>query len=209
MPWFFWLFPLAFAVHNIEEALFLPGWSKSAGRFHKPVGEFEFVFALVVLTTASVVITVLAGSAGKQTLPSYLFFAFNFGMLVNVFYPHLTATIVLKRYCPGLFTGVLFLVPTTGYLLLYGLTITMFCFRCFGSLLFHLLHWLSDLSRCFSQSAEVFKMRLRRPELEITCPSFATGQRRLERDSLRTHLPLAPVSIDPGETGRIGYLGLT
>jgi hypothetical protein len=118
-PWFFWLFPLTFAVHNIEEALFLPAWSKSAGRFHKPVGVFEFVFTLVVLTTASVIITVLAGSAGKQTLPSYLYFAFNFGMLVNVLYPHLTATIVLKKYCPGLSTGMLFLVPTTGYLLFY------------------------------------------------------------------------------------------
>ena len=41
-------------------------------------------------------------------------------MLLNVFYPHLIATVVLKKYCPGLITGILFLVPTTTYILIYG-----------------------------------------------------------------------------------------
>ena len=31
IPWFFWLFPVAFAIHNAEEALCLPAFSKSAG----------------------------------------------------------------------------------------------------------------------------------------------------------------------------------
>ena len=64
-PWFFWLVPLACALHNIEEALFLPAWAKSAGTFHKPVGVVEFVFAIVVLTTVEVVITILASFSGK------------------------------------------------------------------------------------------------------------------------------------------------
>jgi hypothetical protein len=120
LPWFFWLFPAAFAIHNIEEALWLPAWSKSAGRFHKPVATFEFVFALIVITAISVILTVLFYSAGKQSLASYLYFAFNFGMFFNVFVPHLAATIVLKKYCPGLLTGLLFLVPTTLFILWYG-----------------------------------------------------------------------------------------
>jgi hypothetical protein len=119
-PWFFWLFVAAFAFHNLEEALLLPAWTKAAGRFHKTVGTFEFVFALLVLTAASVVITVLFHSYGKQSLPAYLFFAFNFAMLVNVFFPHLAATIVLKKYCPGLLTGLLLVAPTTAFLLRYG-----------------------------------------------------------------------------------------
>lgn len=120
VPWLFWLFPLALAIHNVEEALWLPAWSKSAGRFHKPVGTFEFVFAAVVLTDLLVVVTILSGSSGKQGLVTYLFFAFNFIVLLNVFFPHLAATAVLKKYCPGLLTGILLIVPITGFLLLFG-----------------------------------------------------------------------------------------
>ena len=120
MPWIFWLFPIAFAIHNFEEALLLPDWSKSAGKFHKPVGSFEFVFALIILTLLSVVFTTAFYSEGSESPGAYLFFAFNLGMLANVFFPHLAATIALKKYCPGLLTGVLFLAPTTVSLLLYG-----------------------------------------------------------------------------------------
>ena len=120
IPWFFWLFPVAFAIHNIEEALWLPGFSKSAGKFHKPVNSFEFVFALIVLTLLSIIITFLFYQNGKQSITCYLYFAFNFGMLLNVVHPHLTATVVLKKYCPGLITGILFLIPCTTYILMYG-----------------------------------------------------------------------------------------
>jgi hypothetical protein len=120
IPWFFCLFPLAFTIHNIEEAIWLPAFSKSAGKFHKPVNTFEFVFALIIITLLSVIITILFYYNGRESLACYLFFAFNFGMLINIFYPHLVATILLKKYCPGLSTGILILIPTTSYNLFYG-----------------------------------------------------------------------------------------
>lgn len=120
MPWIFWAFPAVFAIHNIEEALWLPRFSQTAGKYHKPVGSFEFAFALVVLTVLATVITSALYATGRQSIPCYLFFAFNFGMLVNVFFPHLAATIALRRYCPGLATGIVLLAPTTVYLLWYG-----------------------------------------------------------------------------------------
>ena len=120
MPWFFWLFPIAFAIHNVEEAIWLPAWSKSAGRFHKPVGAFELIFALIVLTMLSLVFTAAFYLGGCRSAGAYLFFAFNLGMLVNVLFPHLAATIALKRYCPGLLTGVVVLSPTTVSVLLSG-----------------------------------------------------------------------------------------
>lgn len=131
VPWFFWLFPLAFAIHNIEEALWLPAWSQSAGRFHKSVGAFEFRFALIVLTILSIIITTVFYTTGRQTIGSYLFFAFNFGMLINVFVPHLAATIVLRRYAPGLLTGLILLLPTTSFLLWYGYVNEFFLFPMF------------------------------------------------------------------------------
>lgn len=118
--WIFWLFPIAVAIHNVEEAFFLPRWSESAGRFHTPVGKFEFRFAVVFLTLLSVIITTLFYMTSKQSFSCYLFFAFNLAMLLNVFFPHFAATIILKEYSPGLLTGLILLLPTTVYLLFYG-----------------------------------------------------------------------------------------
>lgn len=120
VPWFFWTFPVAFALHNIEEAIWIPRFSKSAGRYHTPVGAFEFRFALTILTLLAIVITLFFFRGGKESVSCYLFFAFNLGMFVNVFFPHLAATVALRKYCPGLLTGVLVLAPTTLSLLLYG-----------------------------------------------------------------------------------------
>ena len=127
-PWFFWLFPVAFAVHNLEEAIWLPAWSQSSGRYYRPVGRFELSFAAAVITAISVIITILFYSDGKQSLPCYLFFGFNFGMFANVFFPHLAATIALRKYCPGLLTALFFLLPTTSIVLSYGYKNEFFLF---------------------------------------------------------------------------------
>lgn len=118
--WIFWLFPAAFAIHNLEEAIWLPEFSKSAGKFHKPVNSFEFNFALFVLTLLSIIITFFFYFYGKESVAAYFYFAFNLGMLINVLYPHLIATILLRKYCPGLITGITLLVPVTTYILLSG-----------------------------------------------------------------------------------------
>lgn len=128
VPWIFWLFPIGFAIHNLEEAIYLPSWSESAGKFHKSVGAFEFRFAVIVLTVISVAITIGFYMTGKQSIACYLFFAFNFVMLLNVFFPHLAATIVLKKYCPGLLTGVTLLIPVTIYLLFFAYNNQFFSF---------------------------------------------------------------------------------
>jgi len=120
IPWIFWLFPVVFTIHNIEEAVWLPEFSKRAGRFCRPVARLEFVFAVACITALAAVITALFYLKGPESIPSYLFFAFNFVMLINVFVPHLAATIALRRYCPGLATGVLLLVPVTAGNLLVG-----------------------------------------------------------------------------------------
>lgn len=118
--WFFWLFIAAFIIHNTEEALYLPKWSKAAGKFHKPVGPFEFRFALLVITAIAFVITLYFCFNGKQSFACSLYFSFNFGMFLNVFFPHLAGTIVMKRYTPGLLTGVFLILPATSFILIYG-----------------------------------------------------------------------------------------
>lgn len=110
-----WLFPGAFALHNLEEALWLPDWSQSAGRLHPPVGAGEFRFALAVLTVGSVLLTALALRRGGRW---FLALAGLWGvMLLNIVFPHLLATLLLGRYAPGLGTGLLLILPVNVYLL--------------------------------------------------------------------------------------------
>jgi hypothetical protein len=51
------LFLLGFSLHNIEEALWLPQWSQNATRFHKPVSNNEFHFAVIMVTAIGYLFT--------------------------------------------------------------------------------------------------------------------------------------------------------
>ncbi|MFH1985782.1 MAG: HXXEE domain-containing protein [Pseudomonadota bacterium] len=66
------LFALAVTLHNLEEALLLPTWSRSAGRWHHPVGAREFRFAVAVLTVFAYVTVYLAAVGGKESVGAYL-----------------------------------------------------------------------------------------------------------------------------------------
>jgi hypothetical protein len=64
-----WLFALGVVAHNAEEALFLPDWSKRAGRWHAPVRKAPFRFAVVVL---SVAVLLAAWLASEMTFKALL-----------------------------------------------------------------------------------------------------------------------------------------
>ena len=112
-----WFFVAAVAVHNAEEAIWLPGWSRTAGRWHQTVGSREFRFALAVLTLLAAVAAVLASSQGKQSPGSYLLCGYALAMLLNVAVPHGLATLAMRRYAPGTATAVLINLPVTALLL--------------------------------------------------------------------------------------------
>jgi len=110
-----WWFPVVFAAHNLEEALWLPAWSEGAAPFHAPVSALEMAFAVTVLSAVSVVVTALGRSRGNvfghAAVGSWVM------MLGNVVAPHLAATVALGRYAPGLATGLLLMVPVATWLL--------------------------------------------------------------------------------------------
>jgi hypothetical protein len=62
-----WLAPLAFAVHNVEEAIWLPSWSPRAGRWHPVVGAGPFRFAVIVLTGEAVAIAARSARDGPRS----------------------------------------------------------------------------------------------------------------------------------------------
>ncbi len=112
-----WIFAISISIHNLEEAVYLPDWSKSAGFWHHPVEATEFYFAVIVLTLFAYVAVFLAVRGGLKSLGAYLVSGYGLAMLLNVFFPHLLATIALWRYAPGTGTGLLLNLPVTSLLI--------------------------------------------------------------------------------------------
>jgi hypothetical protein len=106
-----WLFTLGVLVHNTEEALYLPGWSAHAGRWHARVEAMEFRFAIFVLSGLLVIFAAAASLSGAGSVSAYLMAGFVLAMVLNVFMPHLLATIFLRKYMPGTITALLLNLP--------------------------------------------------------------------------------------------------
>jgi len=111
------LFLLGFTLHNIEEGIWLPAWSKHAGKYHKEVSGNEFRFAVIVVTALGYLFTFQYFIFPHNIFSKHLYLAFILMMTINVIFPHLAATLVLKRYAPGLITGILLNAPIGTYIL--------------------------------------------------------------------------------------------
>lgn len=72
-------FSLGVTLRNLEEAIWLPHWSQSVGKYQHPVEKNAFVFAVIVIT-----------------MFGYIYLGFIGMMGLNAIFPHLVATIVLK-----------------------------------------------------------------------------------------------------------------
>jgi hypothetical protein len=110
-----WLFAAALTLHNAEEAVWLPAWSQEKGYWRIPATIGEARFVLLVLTILAYLCAWLAG-AGSPT-GTYLICGCALTMLLNVFLPHVAATIALRQYAPGTATAVLLNLPATCWLL--------------------------------------------------------------------------------------------
>jgi hypothetical protein len=113
-----WLFPIAVALHNAEEAIWMPAWD--VGRLEdvvgRPPGATEIRAALVVLTVAAFAVTYLSARRGPETIWAYLTFGYISAMLANVFVPHVPVAILLRGYAPGAVTAVLINLPVMSIL---------------------------------------------------------------------------------------------
>lgn len=106
------IFLFGFTIHNLEESLWLPEWSKHAKKFHEPVKRNQFVFAVIVLTIIGYLVTAAEILENNSSgVFSYIYLGFIGMMGLNAFLPHLAATIILKKYAPGLITALLLNLP--------------------------------------------------------------------------------------------------
>lgn len=112
------LFLMAFTVHNIEEGLWLPGWSKNAKWFHPEVTKPEFHFALFAVTVVGYLITFASFLFGPVSLVVEGAYAgFVAVIVLNALFPHLIATIVLRKYAPGTMTALFLTAPIGGWII--------------------------------------------------------------------------------------------
>ena len=105
------LFLFCFSIHNIEEALWLPAWSKYAKRYHKEVTENEFRFGVIVVTAIGYLITFQYFLFSAYGISKFIYGGFILMMVINVIFPHMLATVALRRYAPGTITGLILNLP--------------------------------------------------------------------------------------------------
>ena len=106
-----WLFPAVIILHNLEEALWLPGWANRTGFWRTPVSPRVFRFVVAVLTALALAVTWLSARSGAQTPWTYLMFGCMVATLANAVYPHLALSISRRSYMPGTATAVALNLP--------------------------------------------------------------------------------------------------
>lgn len=116
-----WLFPIVVTLHNAEEALWLPAWSKRTGFWRTPVTPGVFRFAVAVLTVLAFAVTWLSAVSGKQTVWTYLVFGSMVVTLANVLIPHVAVSVARRSYMPGVATAVTFNLPVLSLLVVMAL----------------------------------------------------------------------------------------
>jgi len=116
-----WLFPIVVTLHNAEEAIWLPGWSKRSVLWHRSVSPGTFRFTVAVLTVLAFTITWLSAESGKQTVWTYLVFGCMVATLANVLIPHIALTVALRSYMPGVATAVALNLPVLSLLVVLAI----------------------------------------------------------------------------------------
>jgi hypothetical protein len=112
-----WLFPIAFTLHNGEEAIWFPEWSRRARRWPAPVENGVFCFAVVVFTALAFVVTWLSVRSGRQTLWTYLYFGYMAATFANAFIPHIAVSVATRSYMPGVATATVVILPVLSLLI--------------------------------------------------------------------------------------------
>ena len=103
---------LAFFAHGIEEMLGLPGWAQAHG-FALPAPAFASA-ALALLLAAAVVF--LLGRTFPLTRPVQLVVGLASAALLANVASHVGASLVTRSLQPGLFTALLLVLPSAGWL---------------------------------------------------------------------------------------------
>lgn len=105
------LFPVLVGLHNAEEAIRIPKWSRRSGIWFGGNQPGVFRFAVIVFTALAFVVTVLSVFAGRMTLWADLTFGYIVGVLFNALMPHIAVSIARRTLMPGVITAATLNLP--------------------------------------------------------------------------------------------------
>ena len=111
--------PFVFALHNTEEIFGMGKQTPLSQIFAcKPVTIRQFGIAVTLFTLLGFFI--VFGKGLYLTKHQYYLAIAGFAgmLLINVFFPHLLASILLKKYTPGVITGLFLNLPLTTMVLM-------------------------------------------------------------------------------------------
>lgn len=112
-----WLVPVFFALHNLEEAPFMEGWSKRLPlKIHPNVTTRQFVIAVTVLTVAGFFLTYISLGYLQPAIGYLLVLEIQMILLFNALIPHIGSTIRFRMYSPGVVTAIVITLPFSFYL---------------------------------------------------------------------------------------------
>lgn len=117
MDYFVIFFCVAITLHNMEEAIWLPKWSQQASKFQKPVTSSEFRFAVIVITILAYLAAISYLYIPTSNFTKWIFIGFLGSMILNAIFPHLIVTVLMKKYAPGLLTGLLLNIPINSFVI--------------------------------------------------------------------------------------------
>jgi hypothetical protein len=111
------LLPFAFLLHNFEEILGIEEWLKKIPLPVDPiVSTKQFAIAAVIFTIIGFLATFSKIFFKTDKKYDFLMTAFAGMIFLNVFFPHLIATIAYGTYAPGVLTAVFINLPLTLYI---------------------------------------------------------------------------------------------
>lgn len=113
------LFGVGVTLHNLEEAVYLPGWAASnLTLFFEPNRKVYWILSSLVSAVIWVPIVGVCVSPEGSHFQSVLS-GFALAMAINAVFPHFAWSVVKHSYSPGAGTGMLFNLPL-GVLLIRG-----------------------------------------------------------------------------------------
>lgn len=106
------LLPIAFALHNIEEYYGMENWTKNNPFYRfEPVKTKQFLVAIFLFSMLGFVLVYSRSYYPTKEIYSTVVLGFSGMLFLNVFFPHLLATLLTKKYSPGLFTAIFINLP--------------------------------------------------------------------------------------------------
>ena len=119
-----WSIPGILTIHNIEEALTMPQWVVSnlalvqgslpfASQLH--FERAQLYVSLGLATAVPLCVTLLCAGGNKKSPRLFILLLLQAVIFLNVFIPHILASIIFLRYNPGVVTAVCLNLPFSLY----------------------------------------------------------------------------------------------